>query len=424
MFPGCYRYAVTPYLAVIYTAVYAMLRRRFVTTATTDLRKTPIYSNITIQNGGQADPRYTTLEVDVMASPKPLKIPKLCLHKASGRAYAKKNGRRTYFGRYGTDEAIEAYNRWVARLLAGEPPLEDVVDQSAVSIIELCAAYRQWAEGYYRKDGKLTSEINHVAMFIRSLLKCHGTLEVSEFTPNALRSIQSTLVREGRPRVTVNLIVSGIVRIFRWGVSRGMVAAEVHQALTTVDSLRKGRTKAREMPPVLPVPDSVIDATLPYMGGVVADMVRLQRLSGARPGEICCLRPCDVDRSGEIWEYVPETHKTEHHDRQRVVYFGPKAQAILARYLLRDAETPCFPSQRSPEYSAHSYGQAVKRAAEAAGVESWTPNRLRHTAATKIRKKFGLESAQVTLGHSRADTTEIYAEKDAELAREVARRIG
>ncbi|MCX7424739.1 MAG: tyrosine-type recombinase/integrase [Planctomycetia bacterium] len=54
----------------------------------------------------------------------------------------------------------------------------------------------------------------------------------------------------------------------------------------------------------------------------------------------------------------------------------------------------------------------------------WSPNRLRHTAATEIRQRFGLEAAQVTLGHSQADVTQIYAEKDLTLAAEVARKIG
>ena len=48
----------------------------------------------------------------------------------------------------------------------------------------------------------------------------------------------------------------------------------------------------------------------------------------------------------------------------------------------------------------------------------------RHTKATEIRKRFGLDAAQVILGHSFADVTQIYAERDAEKAREVARAIG
>ncbi len=48
-----------------------------------------------------------------------------------------------------------------------------------------------------------------------------------------------------------------------------------------------------------------MDSTLPYLPAVVADMVRFQRLTGARPGEVCQLRPCDVDWSGDVWEYRP-----------------------------------------------------------------------------------------------------------------------
>ncbi|QEF97910.1 hypothetical protein Mal15_19560 [Stieleria maiorica] len=54
----------------------------------------------------------------------------------------------------------------------------------------------------------------------------------------------------------------------------------------------------------------------------------------------------------------------------------------------------------------------------------WSPNRLRHTRGTEVRKQFGLEAAQVILGHSVANVTEIYAERDAEKARDVARKTG
>jgi integrase len=59
-----------------------------------------------------------------------------------------------------------------------------------------------------------------------------------------------------------------------------------------------------------------------------------------------------------------------------------------------------------------------------AAMASWSPNRLRHTAATEIRRRFGLEAAQVTLGHATADVSQIYAERDWSLAAEVMRKIG
>ena len=54
----------------------------------------------------------------------------------------------------------------------------------------------------------------------------------------------------------------------------------------------------------------------------------------------------------------------------------------------------------------------------------WHPNRLRHSYATKVRKAHGLEAAQVLLGHSRADVTQVYAARNEELAVSVAAKIG
>lgn len=54
----------------------------------------------------------------------------------------------------------------------------------------------------------------------------------------------------------------------------------------------------------------------------------------------------------------------------------------------------------------------------------WGPNRLRHARGTEVRKTFGLEEAQVTLGHRKADVTQIYAQRDETLGKHVAREAG
>ncbi len=59
-----------------------------------------------------------------------------------------------------------------------------------------------------------------------------------------------------------------------------------------------------------------------------------------------------------------------------------------------------------------------------AKLAHWHPNQLRHSAATAIRKEFGIEAASVILGHSDIGVTQVYAESDKAKAIEVARRIG
>ncbi len=53
----------------------------------------------------------------------------------------------------------------------------------------------------------------------------------------------------------------------------------------------------------------------------------------------------------------------------------------------------------------------------------WHPHQLRHNYATNVRREFGLEAAQVLLGHTKADVTQIYAERDMTRAATVAVKL-
>ena len=54
----------------------------------------------------------------------------------------------------------------------------------------------------------------------------------------------------------------------------------------------------------------------------------------------------------------------------------------------------------------------------------WSPNQLRHNAATYLRKQFGIEAARVVLGHSSAAVTEVYAELDLAKAADIMAKVG
>ena len=121
----------------------------------------------------------------------------------------------------------------------------------------------------------------------------------------------------GLCRTQINKRVRSIIRVFRWAASEQLVPVAVADGLATVEGLRKGFTEARESEPVEPVSAGDVQATLPHLPPTVADMVRLQRLTGGRPTEICTMRPCDIDRRGEVWSYTPARHKTDRLGRQR-----------------------------------------------------------------------------------------------------------
>ena len=389
-------------------------------------------------------------------------VPALLLHKRTGQSRVRIDGRDFYLGPHGSAEAGERYRRLVAEYLStGTVPTPGPaagLPDAGISINELVLAYWPFAEGYYRKNGGPTSELPLVRDALRLLRDHYGSTPAADFGPLRLKAVRETLIARGLCRKSINQRIGRVKRLFKWATENELVPATVHHGLTAVAGLRKGRTEAAEPDPVGPVPAADLIAVLPRLNRQLAAMVRLQSLTGMRPGEVCILRPSDVARGGEVWEYTPARFKTEHHGHSRRVYLGPRAQAMLAPWLdSRPDDAFCFspaearaersaalraarttrvqPSQRGrrvkrpakapgTHYTTMSYGHAIRKACEAAGVTPWRPNQLRHSAGTAFRRAAGLEGAQVLLGHTRADVTQVYAARDADLARRVAAEVG
>ncbi|MHB1038047.1 MAG: tyrosine-type recombinase/integrase [Pirellulales bacterium] len=345
------------------------------------------------------------------------------------------------------------YKRLLNEWLASDRYAPRDLAAGELTIAELCARYAAWAEGYYPPQS-----LARIKVAVQRLVECYGHKGVSAFGPLSLQAIQQQLARAKKARSYCNHLLGAIKRVFKWGVSQELVPESVFVRISTVGGLKRGRSPAIERPPIGPVSDEVVEATLPCLPTVIQAMIRIQRLTGCRPGEVCLFRPCDIDRSGEVWTFTPPEHKTAYCGKSRVVHIGPKAQEVLLPWLLRAPDSYCFdprervdrmhgdrserrvspktPSQRARKrkakpkrspgthYTTHAFYEAVRKACEANGLKPWAPNRLRHSAGTEIRKRFGLEAVQATLGHAHMTTSEIYAEKNQALAVEVARRIG
>ena len=345
----------------------------------------------------------------------------------------------------------------------------------SITIAAIGLRYLDHCQAYYRtKDGGVTSSVAGVEMALRALFP-FSDMPATAFGPRAMKTVRDAMVRDGRPRVTCNRVVKTIRRMFKWAASEELVPAECWHALETVASLQKGRTQAPEVPPVEEVPEPTVNETLPHLPPVVAAMVQLQRWTGARPGEVCVLRPCDVDRSGDVWVYRPEHHKLSWREdaAPRQIVIGSEGQKVLTPFLLRATSSYCFsPSEaerqraqtrrqerKTPLYRSHvahmkqkskgrsggrrpggryttaSYRRAITRAVDAAnrtrkaaGIQdelpNWAPNQLRHLRAGEVEEQFGIEQASAILGHSNIRTTEIYAKRKLQIATSVARQIG
>ncbi len=245
--------------------------------------------------------------------------------------------------------------------------------------------------------------------------------------------------------------------LFKWASSVELIAASVYHALATVTGLRRGRSAARETKPVKPVAPAVIDDTLPHLPPTVHDMVSVLLLTGMRCGELCVMRACDLDMSGDIWLFRPERHKGLWLGKERVIAIGPTAQKIIGKYLTMNTmaylfrpsdqheiisaakraarKTPVQPSQqnrRKPNgkrrpgerFQVRAVNRAIGRACERAGIEAWHTHQLRHSASLNFSRELGLEAARSALGHSSVDMSAMYAGRDLEAAKNVASKLG
>jgi integrase len=332
-------------------------------------------------------------------------MPTVSIHTASQNARVRIGGKTHWLGRCPAGKVTREqltkapllWHKYVAGELGQEPvpappptpavtaapapaaaPAVAVTEPEAggITVAALGVRYLDWAEGYYRSaDGGTTSSVDGIRMALKALFP-FGDLPAATFGPKMLKRMQEMLVREGRPRVTVNRIVRTLRGVFDWATEEELLPVEVWQ-----------------------------------------------RLTGARPGEVCLMRPADIDRSADVWVYTPEHHKLEWRDddEPRRLAIGPECQKLLIPFLLRHSKAYLF-SPAGEQYDTAGYRRAIHRARDRAGIERWSPNQLRHLRAGEIKQALGIEVAGAVLGHRHLKTTEIYADRKLRQSIEVVHK--
>lgn len=327
----------------------------------------------------------------------------------------------------GSETALHADRSRDVAILAARRIWEDATRRTPTTVLksatvdELCGGWIAWCETYYRrKDGTQTGEAWGCQNAVRLLREMYGNRPAAELQHADMLAVRGALVRSGIARVTVNRYMERVKRLWRWALDEGHITATQKAELSQVQNLKAFRSEAHETEPVRPVDDADIEATCAAMARNTADLVRVQRLTGMRPGEACGMRWCDIDTTRTPWVYRPAHHKTEWKGKIRAVLIGPKARAILEKYrawphpfsprAAFDVETAAgaegrrgvrgIPDKLTEEWDTARYGCTIRDAARRAGVESWSPNQLRHSFATEVRRGHGIIMAAMLMGHS------------------------
>lgn len=381
------------------------------------------------------------------------RIPKCRLHKGSGQALVELNGRHHYLGAHGTPESKQRYERLVAEWLINgrQTPIQS---HERITVDEIAAHYLSALDRdkkYHKPDGTRSTRFGEVKLSLRQLRQDYGCMKAEEFSVTDLRVIQHRMMGDGLRISTINARIATIKRVFKHAVTHELIPATRYESIRLLENIALGQRPELESEKVECVPEADIDAILPLVPRPVWGLIQTQLLTAARSGELVQLRVRDIQPPPEGCWYTDLTHhKTAHHGKPRRLIFGPQAQAVLAEFLPTEKplDAPVFsaieskmhgrqngssPTREAPTgdkrvpsgfYRVDSYRRAIRRACKETGVTPWSPNQLRHTAATRIRKEHGVEAAQVILGHTTIKTTEIYAEPDHNTAMEIMAKLG
>ena len=305
-------------------------------------------------------------------------------------------------------------------------------EPTGATVADLCAAWDAHCREYY----KSAASAENAALDVRAFRELFGNATVAELTHTDMLKFRDALIRSGISRRTVNGRLWRVKFMLGWALDEALIPAAVKAELTQVKCVKRGRSAAPERPPVRPVDDATIATTVAKMMPNTADMVRVHRLTGMRPCELCALRWSMIDTSRLPWVYrvPPEVNKNEWRGelgQPRVVCIGPKARAILERHKdggdvpfspvramaeyiaarhaarvtpfygqKKNAPTPHVPRVLGECWNANAYTKTIHAACGRAGIAPWGANRLRHTFGTEVRRAFGLEAARAVLGHT------------------------
>lgn len=312
--------------------------------------------------------------------------------------------------------------------------------------------------GRYTKNGTHTTERAIVAKAVAEFCAMHGDAIVSTLDAAAVLAWRDKLAtrredtddERALSRRGINRKVQTIKRALRWLRDRKVIAREQWLDIDDVAPLRRGelgdeRDRKRAKRAVSP---EDIERVAAAAGPIVGAMLRLQAVTGMRPGEACGMRWSDVDRNGPVvdgvrcWLYRVQNGKTAHHGHETSYVLGPTAQRVLEplravgnAHVFRPQDhvndlrakrraarrTPLTPSQEErehrrtrrhrPAFTTDVYGGIVERACIAAGVQRFTPHEARHSFVTRAAQRFGVLATAAAVNHASTQTTQHYLHK-------------
>lgn len=218
---------------------------------------------------------------------------------------------------------------------------------------------------------------------------------------------------------TVNVKMTPIRDFFSWLQNEEYIVSNPTKKVKPVKEPHRERT---------PLNDEQVEKIRDGLNGTTIKEIREKALfefllaTGCRVGEVANIKIKEIDFNRMSLLVIGKGNK------QRRIYFNNRAKLAVLKYInsRKGKSEYLFASENAP------YGKIGIRTIQAiiASIERRTnvgvhlyPHIFRHTFATKALNYMAIETVQALLGHSRLDTTLIYAKTNEENTEFMYRKI-
>lgn len=268
----------------------------------------------------------------------------------------------------------------------------------------------------YEEDKRLAgyspNTLKAYALQMRLLIRSLGDINIGEITLFHLRRYLTEESERLKPS-TIGARIRFIRSVFRWAHEEGLIS------INPASRLREPKQGSR-IPKTL-TEEQIEEMRLACRTDRERALIEFFYATGCRIGEVAALNRTDIDFETRT---VIVRGKG---DKEREVYFTVKCAIVLRRYLRgrKDDDPALFVTERAPRrLSIAQMRGVIKDIAKRAEVDvNVYPHRLRHSFATHLLNNDApLDAIQELLGHTKIETTRLYAQLTGEKRRDIYRR--
>ena len=283
--------------------------------------------------------------------------------------------------------------------------------------MDLFASFEQFLQTQDYSPVSIKGYVGDTRCFSRwFVIQAGQAFAVEAIGPRDIQAYRQALLQKGLKPNTINRRLAAVVSFGKWGVEAGLINQNPGLHIRSLDSVSlapKWLDKKRRAAIVRAAKDDLVMAKKRY------PRLWLMRLrdtaiaitllhTGLRVHELCKLSLDDVEISARKGQ-VTVTGKGF---KQRMIPLSKPARTMLRQWLQHRPSSDhnaLFINQRGAPLKSRSVQRAVKRIADAAGLDQTTPHTLRHTfAKSLIDEGVSLEKVAKLLGHSNLNTTRVY----------------